>query len=82
METSLWHAAVVALPVLLLSVAHSTALVKRLARSHQSHRVFHFSHLVAVAHKTLPVKGSAPELAQVRHSVVTWLEPAQGVAEE
>ncbi|XP_064268687.1 probable arginine--tRNA ligase, mitochondrial isoform X2 [Passer domesticus] len=26
------------------------------------------SHLAAVAHKTLPVKGSAPDVAQVRHS--------------
>lgn len=33
-----------------------------------SHRVFPFSHLAAVAHKTLPVKGSAPEVAQVRPS--------------
>lgn len=33
-------------------------------------RVFPFSHLAAVAHKTLPVKGSAPDVAQVRHSGV------------
>lgn len=78
----LWHAAVVALPVLLLSVAHSAALVKRLACSHCSHCAFHFSHLAAVAHKTLPVKGSAPELAQVWHGVVTGLEAAQGIPEE
>ncbi|KAI1241091.1 hypothetical protein IHE44_0009553 [Lamprotornis superbus] len=31
-------------------------------------RVFPFSHLAAMAHKTLPVKGSAPDVAQVRHS--------------
>ncbi|XP_025949214.1 probable arginine--tRNA ligase, mitochondrial isoform X3 [Dromaius novaehollandiae] len=36
------------------------------------------SHLAAVAHKTLLVKGSAPELAQVRHNVVMWLKSVWG----
>lgn len=71
-EITLWPAAVVAFPVLLLSVAHSTPLVKRLACSQHSPRVFYFSHLAAVAHKTLPVKGSAPDVAQV------WYGTARG----
>lgn len=43
------------------------ALAERFARFAPSHHLFCFSHLAAVAHKTLPVKGSAPELAQVWH---------------
>lgn len=40
-------------------------------------RVFPCSHLAAVAHKTLPVKGSAPAVAQVRHSGVGGCGAAQ-----
>lgn len=62
LESSLWHAAlVVALPVLPLSVAHSAA-----CSFSPLCRAFPFSHLAAAAHKTLPVKGSAPAVAQVR----------------
>lgn len=42
-------------------------------------RVFPFSHLAAVAHKTLPVKGSAPDVAQVRHcgaGAGAWKDPS------
>lgn len=62
-EETVWKSACgvlhlwVALPVLLLSVAHSDLFLLTL---------FPFSHLAAVAHKTLPVKGSAPDVAQVR----------------
>lgn len=50
------------------------ALAERFARFAPSHHLFRFSHLAAVAHKTLPVKGSAPELAQVWHGggAISW----------
>jgi len=75
-EGSLWYAALTPFPVLLFSVARSTALIGRCAPSHPA---FHFSHLAAVAHRTLPVKGSTPALAQVWLSVGAWREGSPGM---
>lgn len=68
LEISLWHAAVVGGSSSSAAFCSPQRCVCQVTCSFSPFsRVFPFSHLAAVAHKTLPVKGSAPDVAQVRH---------------